>query len=43
LLSYSLEPNFPTHSLQIHCIGLIGFGSNHTLGQGSQLRPYKYY
>ena len=33
---YSLEPNFLTHSLQIHCTGL---GSNHTLGLRSKHIP----
>ena len=43
LLSHLLEPNFPTHSLQIHCIGLIRFKSNHTLGQRFKTHSYKLY
>ena len=39
-MSHPLEPSFPIYYLQIHCIGLIEFGSNHTLGQRSKTRPY---
>ena len=40
MLSHSLEPSFPTYSLQIHCIGPIRLASNHTLGLGSKTHPY---
>ena len=39
-LSNSLEPNFPTHSLQFHCIGLFEPKSLYILGLGLKLRPY---
>ena len=40
LLSNSLNPNFPIHSLQIRCIGLFGPKFIHHLGKGPKLHPY---
>ena len=41
LLSNSLKPSFPTHSLQIHCIGFFGPKFIHHLCRGLKLRPYR--
>ena len=39
-LPNSLEPSFPTHSLQIYCIGFFGPKSFYLLGLGTKLCPY---
>ena len=40
LLPGSLEPSFPTHSLQIYCIGLFRPKSFYHLCLGLKLHPY---
>ena len=40
MLSDLLKSSFPTHSLQIHCIGLFRFKFIHPLGLGVKLCPY---
>ena len=40
LLSDSLKSSFPTHFLQIHCIGLFGPKFIHLLGLRTKLCPY---